>query len=116
MSDRRGAGAQVAVHELTPCLPHNNQHEEGGVVADTLRANGSQEPSTLAEAHEMLRRQRPKLADGPLVWVAFHRRCAEVYAEVAKVDLAHRHEAQYWAGEEIRRAREIEEKGATGDA
>jgi hypothetical protein len=41
--------------------------------------------------------------------VEFHRRSAEIYAEVAKVDRAHRHEAGYWAGAEIRRAREIED-------
>jgi len=41
--------------------------------------------------------------------VAFHRRGAELYAAVAKVDTGHRHEAGYWAASEIRRAQEIED-------
>lgn len=65
-------------------------------------------PATLAEAKELLRQERPRLDAAPLVWVAFHRRCAEVYSQVAKVDLAHRYEAQAHAGQEIRQAREIE--------
>jgi hypothetical protein len=65
-------------------------------------------PATLAEAHEVLWRERPKRDAEPLVWVAFHRHSAEVYARVAKVDLQHRYEATQWAGIEIRRARDIE--------
>ena len=44
------------------------------------------------------------------MWAAFHRRSAEIYGAVATVDLAHRHEAQCYAGLEIRRAREIEDE------
>ena len=67
------------------------------------------EPTTLFEAHEHLSRQRPSLDAKPLAWAAFHRRSAEVYARVARVDLAHRHEAQSYASLETRRAGEIED-------
>ena len=65
--------------------------------------------ATLAQAHEVLLRSRPRHDAESGVWVAFHRRSAEVYAAVAKVDRGHRHEAGYWAASEIRRAREIED-------
>lgn len=71
---------------------------------------GNRQPRTLAEAHELLTHTRPKHDADPLVWVAFHRRAAEVYAHAAKVDLNHRHEASHWAGAEIRHAREIEHR------
>jgi hypothetical protein len=67
------------------------------------------QPVTLAQAHEVLMRLRPRHEAEPLLWVEFHRHSAEIYAEVAKVDQAHRNEAGYWAGVEIRRAREIED-------
>jgi hypothetical protein len=67
-------------------------------------------PATLAEAKELLQRQRPKSWAEPLVWVAFHRRSAEIYGQVARVDRAHRFEAQAYAGQEIRQAREIEDQ------
>jgi hypothetical protein len=66
-------------------------------------------PATLAQAHEVLLRSRPRHEAEPDVWVAFHRHCAEMYAAVAKIDTGHRHEAGYWAAAEIRRAREIED-------
>ena len=67
-------------------------------------------PATLMQAHEVLRTQRPKLADEPAAWITFHRHSAEVYAAVAQVDTDHRYEAQVLAGQEIRRAREIEDR------
>jgi hypothetical protein len=67
-------------------------------------------PSTLDEAHEMCWRQRPSQDAGPLEWVAFHRRSAEMYAQAAKVDLRHKHEASQYAGMAIRRARDIEHR------
>jgi hypothetical protein len=70
----------------------------------------------LVEAHEMLTHARPAHDAEPTVWVAFHRRAAQVYAHAAKVDLGHRHEANHWAGAEIRHAREIEHRlGLDGD-
>lgn len=65
-------------------------------------------PSSLYEAHEVLWRQRPSRDADPSEWVAFHRRSASVYAQTAKVDAVHRHEATQYAAIEIRRAREIE--------
>jgi hypothetical protein len=66
------------------------------------------QPATLAEAHEVLVRLRPRRDADPLVWVEFHRRAALVYAGTAKLDVAHRREASHWAGSEIRHARAIE--------
>ncbi len=65
--------------------------------------------TTLAEAHEALLRCRPPYDAEPHVWAAFHRRSAEVYAHIAKVDGRHRHEAGYWAAAEMRRARDLED-------
>jgi hypothetical protein len=73
-------------------------------------------PSTLAEAHDVVWRLRPARDADAREWVAFHRRCAEVYSRTAKVDLRHKHEATQYAGIEIRRAREIEDElGLAGD-
>ena len=65
--------------------------------------------ATLAEAHEALLRCRPSYDAEPQVWAAFHRRSAEVYTNIAKVDVRHRHEAGYWATAEMRRARDLED-------
>jgi hypothetical protein len=67
-------------------------------------------PATLYDAREALQRQRPARDADPLVWVAFHRHSADVYAQTAKVDVRHQHEATQFAGIEIRRAREIEHR------
>lgn len=67
-------------------------------------------PRTLAEAHEVLWERRPGWDADPLVWAAFHRGSAEVYARAAKVDSVHRQEAAQCAVMEIRRAREIEHR------
>jgi hypothetical protein len=66
------------------------------------------QPATLAEAHDVLSRQRPAKDADPLVWVKFHRHCATVYERVSKVDPRHRYEAVQCAGLEIRKARDIE--------
>jgi hypothetical protein len=93
--------------------------EERGVVAQTVSGGDrpqEQTPSTLAEAREMLRRQRPKRDAGVREWIAFHRHSATVYAQTAKVDLPHRQEATQCAGLAIRRARTIEDRlGGAGD-
>lgn len=67
-------------------------------------------PATLAEATEQLQRKRPKLDAEPGTWIAFHRRCAEVYSQVARIDLSHRHEALAFAAQELRQARGIEDR------
>lgn len=66
-------------------------------------------PATLAEVHELLARKRPALDAGPRRWAAFHRRSAEMYVDVAKVDVGHQHEALNCAGAEVRQARAIED-------
>lgn len=79
-------------------------------LSDGERPRQLQAPSTLAEAHEVLWRQRPARDADPLVWVDFHRYSASVYGQVSKVDLRHQHEATQCAGIEVRRAREIEHR------
>lgn len=69
-----------------------------------------QTPSTLEEAHEVLRQARPRTDADPLEWVAFHRHSAKVYSATAQIDLAHRYEATQCAGLEIRKARDIEHR------
>lgn len=68
------------------------------------------QPRTLAEVHEMLIHARPARDAEPSVWIAFHRRSADAYAQTAKVDIQHQHEATQYAAIEIRRAREIEHR------
>lgn len=85
-------------------------------LSDDERPQG-QAPTTLAEAQEMLWRERPARDAEPLVWVEFHRHSAQVYGRMAMVDQRHRHEATQCAGLEIRRARDIEhhlERGLNG--
>jgi hypothetical protein len=65
-------------------------------------------PSSLAEAHEVLRHRQPAKDADPRVWVEFHRQSAKVYGQTADVDKRHRHEALQCAGMEIRKARTIE--------
>lgn len=67
-------------------------------------------PTTLADAHESLWRQRPARDADPSEWVAFHRHSASVYSQTAEVDIHHRHEAIQCAGMEIRKARDIEHR------
>ena len=79
-------------------------------LSNSERPHGQQAPATLAEAHDVLWRQRPARGADLREWVAFHRHSAAVYAETAKVDLRHQHEATQCAGIEIRKARTIEEQ------
>src|SRR5262245_30238730 len=94
---------------------HDNQHMEGDAVSTTLPPCDSARerqkiPTSLAEAHEVLWRQRPAWDAAPLVWVDFHRQAAKVYAETSAVDVRHKHEALACAGMEIRKARDIEHR------
>jgi len=71
------------------------------------RLGQSGAPGTLMEVHEVLSKQRPA-KDAPAGdWVAYYRRSAALYAEIAEVDRGHHHEALYWASRERRRAEEI---------
>lgn len=92
--------------------------KEGNVVSAPLSTHDSAGGSalkgqavvaSLAEAHEMLRSQRPEQGADLREWVAFHRHSAKVYVETAKIDRRHRHEAVHRAGLEIRKARGIED-------
>ncbi len=60
------------------------------------------------QAHELLSRERPAADAKPDKWLAYYRRSAAVYAEVAEIDRGHHHEALYWASREERKAHEIE--------
>jgi hypothetical protein len=80
------------------------------------------DPTRLMEAHELLSRERPAAWAGAETWLAYYRRSAAVYAEVAETDRGHHHEALYWSSREERKAREIEDSlrkpkgGASGGA
>lgn len=63
---------------------------------------------TWAEVGEALWRIRPG-KQAPLVeWLAYYQRAAVVYAEIAKIDQSHHHEALYMVGESRKRTEEIE--------
>ena len=64
----------------------------------------------LMQAHEVLSRERPADEAKPEVWLAYYRRSAAVYAEVAEIDRGHHHEALYWSSREERKALQIEER------
>ncbi|TDV45522.1 AMED_5909 family protein [Actinophytocola oryzae] len=72
-------------------------------------------PTTLAEAHEVLWRQRPARDADPLMWAEFHRHSATVYAQTAAVDTRHKHETLQCAAIEIRKAQDIERRLNEGD-
>jgi hypothetical protein len=67
-------------------------------------------PVELSQAHVVLSNERPAAEAGPEVWLAYYRRSAAVYAEVAEIDRWHHHEALYWSSREERKAREIEDR------
>ena len=72
-------------------------------------------PSTLAEAHDVLWRQRPARDAALREVAAFHRYSAQVYSAVADVDTRHRHEALQCAGLETHKARQIEHRLGQAD-
>ncbi|MGH3762739.1 AMED_5909 family protein [Actinophytocola sp.] len=76
------------------------------------------DPTRLMQAHELLSRERPAVEAKPETWLAYYRRSAAVYAEVAEIDRGHHHEALYWSSREKRKAREIEDglRGSKGGA
>jgi hypothetical protein len=80
-------------------------------VSVTLsQGDSARDQQTLAEAHEVLWRQRPARDADPLVWAEFHRHSARVYAQAAEADPRHRHEALQCAAVEIRKARDVEHR------
>jgi hypothetical protein len=72
-------------------------------------------PTTLLQAHERAVRLRPSRAASAETWLAFHRRVAAMYAEVAEIDRGHHHEAMYWANRERSHASKLSEQ-MTGKA
>lgn len=69
----------------------------------TVRNARPVDPTRLMQAHELLTRERPAVGAGPEAWLAFYRRSAALYAEVAEVDRGHHHEALYWSSREERK-------------
>jgi hypothetical protein len=70
-----------------------------------------QEPAqTLRAAHELLHRHWP--GDSPAALLAFHEDAADLYDRIAEIDLAHQHEARYWAHEERDAAEALAEQMA----
>lgn len=65
-------------------------------------------PSTLADVHEVLWRQRPDHDSDLSEWVKFHRYSASVYSQTAQVYARYQNESQQCAGVEIRKARDLE--------
>jgi hypothetical protein len=76
----------------------------------SVRTEKRTDPTTLIQAHELLSGERPYADAGPEMWLAYYRRSAAVYAEVAEIDRWHHHEALYWSSREERKVREIEER------
>ncbi len=77
-------------------------------MATNRVAKREAKPVRLMQAHALLSEQRPAPEARPAEWVAYYRRSAAVYAEVAEIDRGHHHEALYWSSREDRKAREIE--------
>jgi hypothetical protein len=67
----------------------------------------TKKPTTLVQAHDLLTQIRPARGASPQTWLAYYRRSAALYAEVAEVDRGHHHEALYWANRERAKADKI---------
>lgn len=64
----------------------------------------AEKAQTLAEAHDALVALRPFPEADRSVWIAYYRRSAAVYWQVAEVDHDHRQHAAYWADRERAKA------------
>jgi hypothetical protein len=73
-------------------------------------------PRSLAEAHEVVARIRPRQKAPLSEWLAFHQRSAALYAEVAEIDRGHHHEALFMAEREHQRVKEIKTEIASSAA
>jgi hypothetical protein len=67
------------------------------VAVVNAKETGVQTPRTLIEAHDLLGRLRPPSTAPRQARIAFYRRSAAIYAEIAEIDRGHHHEALYWA-------------------
>jgi len=70
-------------------------------------------PRTLIEADHALARLRPRQQAPLAKWLAYHRKAAVIYAEIAEIDRGHHHEALFMAEHELKRAQEIEAQIST---
>jgi hypothetical protein len=75
-------------------------------VREVAVASGK-EPVTLMQVHELMVRERPRRDAPKEVWLAYYRRSAGLYEEVADIDRGHHHEALYWARWERKRADQL---------
>ncbi|MGH3972433.1 MAG: AMED_5909 family protein [Pseudonocardiaceae bacterium] len=73
-----------------------------------MTGNEAAKPKTLMEVHEELARIRPRLKAPLGEWLAYYRRSAAWYAEVAEIDRGHHHEALFMAEQAQDSAKEIE--------
>jgi hypothetical protein len=73
----------------------------------TGHAKPGAQPVTLAQAHELMPRLMPAPAAPRKEWLAFRRRSAAIYRQVADLDRGHHHEALYWAELETAAADEL---------
>jgi hypothetical protein len=71
-------------------------------------------PVTLAQAHELMPRLMPAPTAPRAEWVAFRRRSAQIYRQVADIDRGHHHEALYWAELETAVADELAHQAQAG--
>ena len=69
-------------------------------------------PRSLDEAHHALASIRPRLHAPPQEWLAYYRRSAALYAEIAEIDRAHHHEALSFAERERDSAQKIKDQMA----
>lgn len=76
-----------------------------------MTANGGCAVLTLRQAQEMVRREWPGRDAPDSAWLAYHQRAAQLYAQVARHDLDHHHEALFWAAQEQEAARVLTEPG-----
>jgi hypothetical protein len=67
-------------------------------------------PRSLDEAHRALASIRPRLHAPPQEWLAYYRRSAAMYAEIAEIDRAHHHEALSFAERERDSAQKIKDQ------
>lgn len=65
-------------------------------------------PASLMEAHQLLSHMRPAVGAPREKWLAFYRRSAQVYLEMAEIDRGHHHEAMYWAARERTKANKLQ--------
>ena len=67
-------------------------------------------PRSLDEAHHALASIRPRLHASPQEWLAYYRRSAALYAEIAEIDRAHHHEALSFVERERDSAQKIKDE------